>query len=311
MKMVFMGTPDYAASALEALLKAGHEIVAVVTQPDKPKGRGREVQYCAVKECALKHDLKVFQPIKIKDKEAMEVLQQYEADVFVVAAFGQLLSKEVLEMPKYGCINIHASLLPKYRGAAPINWAIIDGESQTGITIMQMDEGIDTGDMLLKEAVSIEEFDTFQSLHDKLKECGARLIVTALQQLELGQLVPEKQDDSNACYAKKIQKSLGFIDWTQEAQVIQRKIRGLNPWPSAYTLFHQKTLKIWEAIVLKECSLGEPGTVHSVTKDAITVYTGNLLLVLKEVQLEGKKRMTVKEFLLGNQVQEGLRFGQE
>lgn len=310
MKIIYMGTPDFSVGALEAMIEAGHEITAVVTQPDKPKGRGKEMQMTPVKECALKHGIPVLQPVKIKTPEAIAELRQYEADAFVVAAFGQIISKEILEMPRYGCINIHASLLPKYRGAAPIQRVILDGETETGVTIMQMDEGIDTGDMLMKTVVPIDAKDTGETLHDKLAAAGAKLIVEALREIEAGNIHPEKQDDSKSCYAKMLSKSLGLIDWNQEAVVIERLIRGLNSWPSAYTYLQGKTMKIWEAEVLEEKAEGAAGTVAAVTKDAIVVNTGVNKLKITTCQLEGKKRMSVKDFLLGYTVEVGTQFTQ-
>ena len=305
MKIVFMGTPDFAVGALEALVEAGHEVAAVVTQPDKPKGRGKEMQQTPVKVCALKHNIEVFQPVKIKTPEAVEVLKGYGADLFVVAAFGQILSKEILEMPKFGCVNIHASLLPKYRGAAPIQWAILDGEKETGVTIMQMNEGLDTGDMLTKVIVPIEDTDTGESLFDKLAEAGAKLLIETIPQIEAGTVTPMPQDDSLSTYAKMIKKEMGLIDWKKEAVVLERLVRGMNSWPSAYTHFNGKTLKVWEAAVEAGNKSTAAGTVVEVTKDSIKVQTGADLLVLKQIQLEGKKRMDVAVFLLGYKVETG------
>lgn len=330
MKIVYMGTPDYAVGALQALIEAGHEVVAVVTQPDKPKGRGKEMQMTPVKACALSHDIPVFQPAKIKTLEAVETLRGYGADVFVVAAFGQILSEEILTMPRYGCINIHASLLPKYRGAAPIQRVILDGEKETGITIMQMDKGVDTGDILLQSVVPITEKETGDSLYEKLTCEGAGLIVKALQKLEAGELVPVKQNDAESCYAKMLDKSMGKIDWQQSAVQIERLVRGLNSWPSAYTSFHGKTLKLWESEevndrktdlpersgdtepnkVLPDGSRALPGMITAVEKDAFYVQTGEGSLKVTEVQLEGKKRMAVKAFLLGCQLRPGERLGE-
>ncbi|NTV77910.1 MAG: methionyl-tRNA formyltransferase, partial [Clostridiales bacterium] len=299
MRIVFMGTPEYAAIALEEIILAGHQVILVVTQPDKPKGRGKEMQMSAVKECAIKYNLPVFQPVKVKTQEAVMFLKEYEADVFVVAAFGQILSKEILNMPQYGCINIHASLLPKYRGAAPIQWAIIDGEKTTGITAMQMDEGIDTGDMLDKAEVSIEEKETADSLFDKLSQTGAKLIVKVLKQLEQGPIQGEKQDDSLSNYAKRIDKSFGRIDWNKSAVTIERLIRGLNSWPSAYTTLENSLLKIWEADVIMEDEEDntnftdaeiQNGTITDVLKDGIVVKTGDGSLIIRTLQLEGRKR---------------------
>ena len=319
MNIVFMGTPDFAVGALEAIIGAGHRVSAVVTQPDKPKGRGKEVQMTPVKACALKHEIPVFQPVKIKEAEAVEILRGYEADVFVVAAFGQILSEEILTMPKYGCVNIHASLLPKYRGSAPIQWAIINGEKTTGVTIMQMDRGIDTGDMLMKTEVTIDPRETGDSLHDKLSAAGAQLIVEALSKIERGDVTPVKQNDAQSCYAKMLQKSMSRIDWKQSAEALDYLIRGMISWPGASTVYRGKTLKIWEEEpVTQEKMRGqnieqhtdgaEPGTVVCVEKDAFYVQTGEGILKILTVQPEGKKRMAVKDFLLGYQIKPGDRF---
>lgn len=324
MKLVFMGTPDFAVGALEALIEAGHEITAVVTQPDKPKGRGKEMQYPPVKECALRHGIEVFQPVKIKAPEAVETLRTYEAELFVVAAFGQILSQEILDMPKYGCINIHASLLPKYRGAAPIQWAILDGEPYTGVTIMQMNAGMDTGDILTNVQVPITPEETGDSLFDKLCIAGAKLCVDTIPLIEQGKLTPRVQNEAEATYAGRLSKTIGRIDWQEDARVIERKVRGLNSWPSAYTTYHGKQMKIWSAAVAdtahdtdeggrmaqtygKESYL--PGTITDVTKDCFTVRTGNGDLIVREVQLEGKKRMSVRDFLLGYAVTVGEMIG--
>lgn len=308
MKIVFMGTPDFSVGALEAIIEAGHQVSAVVTQPDKPKGRKKELQMSPVKECALRHGIPVFQPIKIRTPEAVEELRTYEADVFVVAAFGQILSEEILQMPRYGCINIHASLLPKYRGAAPIQWVILNGEAETGITIMQMDKGIDTGDMFLKCVVPLEPKETGESLSDKLREAGAGLIVKALPMLERGELVPEKQNEAEATYVSVLKKSQGHIDWTKDAISIERLVRGLNSWPSAYTYYNGKSLKIWEAEPVQEeqQSLSQKaGIITRVEKDAFYVKTGDGLLKITELQMEGKKRMRVTDFLRGYSLQAG------
>ena len=312
MKIVFMGTPDFAVGALEAIVQAGHQVTAVVTQPDKPKGRGKEVQMTPVKQCALKYDIPVFQPVKIKAQEAVEELRKYEADIFIVAAFGQILSEEILTMPRFGCVNIHASLLPKYRGAAPIQWVILNGEKETGITIMQMDKGLDTGDMLLKCVVPIEEKETGETLHDKLCEAGAKLIVEVLPKIEKGEIEPEKQKEEEASYVTMLKKSLGHIDWSKDASAIDRLVRGLNSWPSAYTYYNKKTLKIWESEPVERENVNGmiAGSIEKVEKDAFYVRTGKGLLKVTEVQLEGKKRMKVKDFLLGYPLTEGILLGE-
>ena len=308
MKVIFMGTPEFSVGALDALVEAHHQVVLVVTQPDKPKGRGKEMQITPVKACAIKHDIPVFQPVKIKEKEAVETLRGYEADVFVVAAFGQILSEEILNMPKHGCINIHASLLPKYRGAGPIQRVILDGMKETGITIMKMDKGIDTGDMLLQSVVPIDEKETGDSLHDKLAIAGSKLIVEALSKIEAGDITPVKQNDADSCYAGMLNKSMGKIDWNKDAVQIERMVRGLNSWPGTYTSYNGKVLKIWESEVCEKEKKSEnevPGTVIAVDKEAVYVRTGENALKITQVQLEGKKRMYVKEFLLGCRIEAG------
>lgn len=309
MKIVFMGTPDFAAGALEAIIKAGHEVTCVVTQPDKAKGRSDKLQMTPVKECALRYGIPVFQPVRIKRPEAVEELGRYEADVYVVAAFGQILSQEILDMPRLGCVNIHASLLPKYRGAAPIQWSIIDGEKETGVTIMQMDAGVDTGDMLLQRAIPIEDTDTGESLFDKLCVLGAELILEALPKLEAGELIPVPQDESASTYAKMLTKEQGCIDWNTSAPSIERLVRAMNSWPSAYTYRGGKLLKIWESRVKTDCDLpaeGTPcGTVLGSDKDRFWVLSGDGVLEVLSVQPEGKKRMSVHDYLLGKPFEPG------
>ena len=308
MRIVFMGTPDFSVGTLEALIEAGHEVVLAVTQPDKPKGRGKEGQFSPVKETALAHGIPVFQPRRVRDPECVEELGKYRADVMVVIAFGQILPKEILEMTPYGCINVHASLLPKYRGAAPIQWAVIDGEPVSGVTTMQMDEGLDTGDMLLKTEVALDEKETGGSLHDKLASAGAKLCVRTLKELEAGRLVPEKQGESPTAYARMLDKKLGAIDWTRSACSIERLVRGLNPWPSAYTDWNGKTMKIWEADVTEAESGQTPGTVMAVQKNSFSVQTGKGQLVVKALQIPGKKRMDTGAFLRGYTLEEGTQF---
>lgn len=308
MKIVFMGTPDFARGALEALIAAGHEITAIVTQPDKAKGRSKELQYPPVKECALEHNIPIMQPVRIKTKDAIDELRKYEADVFVVAAFGQILSQEILDMPRYGSLNIHGSLLPKYRGASPIQQVIINGEEETGVTIMQMDAGIDTGDMLYKKSIKIEDTDTFETLHDKLMILGGESIVEALELLEQGKLIPQKQDETLSCHASLITKEMGNIDFSKKAIEINRLVRGLNPWPSAYTYYNGKQLKVWETGVEENTIPEQAGRVLEVTKDTIKVACGEGCLCIKSLQLEGKKRMSTHDFLLGVKVQPGDEF---
>ena len=310
MKVVFMGTPDFAVGALEAIIQAGHEVTAVVTQPDKPKGRSGQMQFPPVKEYAVKYNIPVFQPVKVKEPEAVAELRNYEADIYVVAAFGQILTKEILNMPRFGCVNIHASLLPKYRGAAPIQQAIIDGETETGVTIQQMNEGIDTGDILSTVIVPIDKKETAESLFVKLEQAGAQLIVDTLAKIEKGEITPVPQDESKASYVRMMKKTLGKIDWNKEAVVIERLVRGLNSWPSAYTFFEGKSLKLWNCDVIEEICTEAPGTIVRVNKDSIDVATGNGVLRILELQLEGKKRMDTKSFLLGNAWKAGMCLGQ-
>ena len=311
MRIIFMGTPDFSVGTLEALVEAGHEVCLVVTQPDKPKGRGKEMQYTPVKEAALKHGIEVYQPRRIREAECVEKLRQYNADIMVVIAFGQIIPKEILEMVPYGCVNVHASLLPKYRGAAPIQWSIIDGEVVTGVTTMQMDEGLDTGDMLLKTEVPITAEETGESLHDKLAKAGAALCVETLAKLQEGSIVPEKQGESPTAYAKMLDKKLGNIDWTKSAVEIERLVRGLNSWPSAYTYWNKKVVKIWKASVTDENSNEQAGTVVKVEKDGFYVQTGNGLLKVLELQIPGKKRMDAGAFLRGYTIEPGEVFHQE
>ncbi len=311
MKVIFMGTPDFSVGTLEALVEAGHEVVLAVSQPDKPKGRGKEMQFTPVKECALKYNIPVYQPRRVREAECIEELRKYNADIMVVVAFGQILPKEILEMAPYGCVNVHASLLPKYRGSAPIQWAIINGEEVTGVTTMQMDEGLDTGDMLLKTEIPIEEKETGGSLFDKLAAAGAKLCVETLEALQNKTVTPVPQGETTTAYAKMLDKQLGNIDWTKRAVEIERLIRGLTPWPSAYTDWNGKVMKIWDAEVdfekveTVEIVEARPGTIVKVEKDAFYVQTGDGLLKVLELQIPGKKRMDAGAFLRGYQVKAG------
>jgi methionyl-tRNA formyltransferase len=309
MKVVFMGTPDFAVGTLEAIIEAGHEVVLVVTQPDKPKGRSGALQFPPVKECAVAHGLEVFQPTKIRLEENVEFLRKYEADIFVVAAFGQILPKSILDMPKYGCINVHASLLPKYRGAAPIQWAVINGDPVTGVTIQQMDIGVDTGDIILTKELAIAEDETGGGLFDKLAVVGAKACLEAMEQIADGTATRTPQNHDEATHVSMISKEFGNIDWNKSAVEIERLIRGLNPWPSAYTKLDSKTFKIWKAAVIAKNSEAEPGCVCEITKDSLCVQTGEGLLSLLEVQLEGKKRMEIDAFLRGYSVEKGTVLG--
>ncbi len=311
--VVFMGTPDFAVGTLLELIDSRYEVSAVFTQPDKPKGRGKAMQMTPVKETALEHNIPVYQPVKIRDEQWIEVLEDLHPDVIVVVAFGQLIPKRILELPKYGCINVHASLLPAYRGAAPIQWAVINGEEVSGVTTMQMDTGLDTGDMLMKETVKLDPKETGGSLFDKLSMVGAKLLIRTLEALENGTAVPEKQpEESSTEYAEMLTRQHGCIDWTKSAAQIECLIRGMNPWPSAYTKFHGKTLKIWSASVVDEhAKSGVPGTAAQVDKHSLLIQTGEGLLSVEELQPEGKKRMDIDAFLRGYPVKQGEIFGEE
>ena len=305
MKIVFMGTPDFAVPTLEALYQSRHEVVAVVTQPDKPKGRGKAMAMPPVKEKALEYGIPVYQPVRVRKDEAFfEELTKIQPDVIVVIAFGQILPERILNLPKYGCINIHASLLPKYRGAAPIQWAVIDGEKESGVTTMMMDVGLDTGDMLEQKAIPLDEKETGGSLFDKLSALGGSMILSTLKGLENGTITRTPQGESGTSYAKMLTKEMGHIDWTKDAVSIERLVRGLNPWPSAYTLYAGKTMKIWSAEVTDLPGERAPGKIH-VTKDRLFLETGEGVLDVKELQLEGKKRMDTASFLRGFQMEDG------
>lgn len=310
MRIVFMGTPEFSVPTLEALI-AHHEVIGVVTQPDKRKGRGKTMAFPPVKETALAHDIPVYQPVKVREEGFVEMLRELAPDVIVVVAFGQILPESILELPKYGCINVHASLLPKYRGAAPMQWAIINGEKETGITTMYMAKGLDTGDMIEKVVIPIAPKETGETLHDKLSAAGGTLILSTLDKLEAGTAVRIPQNDEESSYAGMLTKELGEIDWTRSAVSIERLIRGLNSWPSAYTHMNGKTLKIWDADAVEDQGVAAPGTVTDVKKDCFYVQTGDGLLKVNEVQLQGKKRMPVQAFLLGYPVKKGMVYGRQ
>ncbi|WP_303710563.1 methionyl-tRNA formyltransferase [Phascolarctobacterium succinatutens] len=307
MRIVFMGTPDFAVGSLQALCESGkHEILAVVTQPDRPKGRGNKLLQTPVKEYALEQGLTVYQPQKVKTPEFVELLHELQPELIVVAAFGQFLSKEILELPKYGCINVHASLLPKYRGAAPIQYAIIKGEKESGVTIMQMDIGMDTGAMLDKVVVPIAENTTMGELHDALREQGAALLLQVIDKIATGTAVAEPQDDAQATYATLLDRSMEHIDWSKTAQEVHNLIRGFNPAPSTFTkLPNGKSLKIWGSKMTDKSSAAAAGTVIETGKHSFFVACGEGVLEITEVQPESKKRMPAQGFLNGRGVQEG------
>ncbi len=306
-RTVFMGTPAFAVPTLDVLLKAGLNLVGVYTQPDRPKGRGQALAAPPVKEMALRHGIPVFQPQKLRAPEVVEGLRVLAPDLIVVVAFGQILPKSVLEIPRYGCINVHASLLPKYRGAAPINQAIIDGETETGITTMLMDVGLDTGPMLLKRSLAIGPDETAGELHDRLCMLGGETMAATLQLLLRGELHPEVQDDSQTCYAAMLKKEDGCIDWSQSAQQIHNRIRGLSPWPGTYTELNGEPLKLFLTRV--EAGEGEAGTILAPAADAVRIACGSGVLAVRELQLPGKKRLAAADFLRGCPLPVGSRLG--
>ncbi len=306
MKIVFMGTPDFAVPSLEALIEK-YGVEAVFTQPDRPKGRGKKMAFSAVKEVAVKHDIKVFQPEKLKDdREAIEYLKELNPDFIIVVAFGQILTKEVLDIPRFGCINLHASLLPMYRGAAPLNWVIINGEKKSGNTTMLMDVGLDTGDMLLKDEVEITENMTAGELHDILMVRGGNLLIETIEGIVNGSLKGIKQE-GETCYAKMLSKNTGKISWNNSALDIHNLIRGLNPWPIAHTTYKDENMKIYESEVLAENSSKEPGTILSVNKAGIKVSCKEGILLIKKVQFPNGKPLTIEQYINGKDVEVGYK----
>ena len=306
MKIVFMGTPDFAVPSLEALIEK-YGVEAVFTQPDRPKGRGKKIAFSPVKEVAIKHDIKVFQPEKLKDdREAIEYLKDIKPDFIIVVAFGQILTKEVLDMPKYGCINLHASLLPMYRGAAPLNWVVINGEKKSGNTTMLMDVGLDTGDMLLKDEVEITENMTAGELHDILMVRGGNLLIETIEGVVKGTIKGIKQE-GETCYAKMLSKNTGKISWYKSAIEIHNLIRGLNPWPIAHTTYKDDNMKIYESEALNENSNKEPGTILSVNKTGMKVSCNEGVLLVKKVQLPNGKPLTIEQYINGKDIEVGCK----
>ena len=317
MKIIFMGTPDFAVAALDALCAAGQNVILAVTQPDRQKGRGRQVIQTPVSVCAQKWGVPVFQPARIREPEAVEKIRSLQPDLIVVAAFGQILPQELLDIPRLGCVNIHASLLPGLRGAAPIQWAVINGDAESGVTLMQMNAGLDTGDILFQEKVAIGPQETGESLYEKLAELGGQMIVRYLPAIESGDINPVPQDDERSSYAPMLCKEMGEIDWTMPAAQIERRLRGMLPWPGAYTKLDGHVLKIWSAEVAEGMDRGKgmpaqqamPGTVLCTDKTRIFVSTGDGVLALLEVQAEGKKRMGTDAFLRGTKIPAGTLLG--
>lgn len=306
MKIIFMGTPDFAVPTLESLFAKGYSIDLVITQKDKPKGRGKKVQYTPVKEKALELGLSVYQPDNVNDPESIEIMKKLNPDFIVVVAYGQILKKEILEMPKYNCLNVHASLLPKYRGAAPINWAIVNGEKETGVTIMEMAEGLDTGDMILWESIPINLDDDYPSIHDKLSILGGSLIIDTLEKIKNDNFTRTVQDNSISTYASMLSKETGIINWNNSAEDIRNLVRGLKPWPSAYTQYKDDTLKIHDVDIVDKVKDGENGEIVKVDKEGIYVKTLDKTILIKELQFPGKKKLLVKDYLKGNSIEEGV-----
>lgn len=308
MKIVFMGTPEFSVPSLKKLIET-HNVECVLTQPDKPKGRGKKMAYSQVKEEALKHDITVYQPIKLKDDRGLiEILKEISPDFIIVVAFGQILTREVLDIPKYGCINLHASLLPMYRGAAPLNWAIINGEKISGNTTMLMDIGLDTGDMLLKDEVTITENMTCGELHDILSVRGADLLLRTIDGIVNKTIIPEKQKEETF-YAKMLDKKLAHISWNKTAQEIHNLVRGLNPWPIAYSNYNGDRMKIYETEVLYESSNKEPGTILNVDKNGIKVACKEGCLLIKKVQFPNGKPLTIEQYINGHKIEKKEKLG--
>lgn len=312
MRIVFMGTPDYAVPSLSKLIAEGYTIVGVVTQPDRPKGRKQILTPPPVKEVALEYGIPVYQPEKIRKAECYEQVLNWNPDLIVTAAFGQILPKALLDAPKYGCINVHASLLPKYRGGAPIHYAVINGEKETGVTIMYMVEALDAGAIISQAAIPIEETDTTGTLYDKLKELGAELLIRTIPDMIAGKITPVEQDEKNVSYAPNIKREDEYLDFNRPARCLYNQVRGLNPWPVAYTIFQGQPLKVWWVEWCDEKASLPPGTIEEISDSGITVATGEGKLILKEIQPAGKKRMMVNDYLRGNTViKAGMRFGEE
>lgn len=309
MRIVFMGTPEFAVPSLEALLKSEDEVVGVVTQPDRPKGRGHELAPPPVKIIAQQAGIPVLQPLKIRTLDFLDALAAWKPDLIAVTAFGRILHAPILNLPPMGCVNVHGSLLPKYRGAAPVQWAVINGETETGITTMLMDEGMDTGAMLLQESIPISPDDTAGTLAPRLASIGGRLLVETISRLKAGAIAPIAQDHAHATLAPLLKKEDGAIDWTAEARSIANRIRGLSPWPGAYTFYGQERWNIWRAVAAQEPAEGQPGTLLAVTKQSLTVATGSGTLDLLEIQAANSKRMSVAQFLAGHRLSPGEQLG--
>lgn len=309
MRIVFMGTPEFAVPSLEALLRSDDQVVGVISQPDRPKGRGHQLVAPPVKAVAERAGIPVVQPLKIRTPEFMQTLSSWKPDLIAVTAFGRILHAPILQLPPMGCVNVHGSLLPKYRGAAPVQWAVINGETETGITTMLMDEGMDTGPMLLQEALAILPDDTAGTLAPRLAELGGRLLVDTIARLKAGTLTSTKQDDGRATMAPLLKKEDGVMDWAMSATALGNRVRGLSPWPGAYTFLGGERWNIWKAVPQSAATTEKPGTIVTVNKQSILVATGEGLLDLQEIQLPNSKRLSVGQFLAGHRVTIGEQFG--
>ena len=309
MRLVFMGTPDFASASLEALLRSNDSVVGIVTQPDRPKGRGQTLTPSPVKLLAQQVQIPLLQPLKMKDPEFLHALAGWKPDMIAVAAFGRILPPVILTLPPLGCINVHGSLLPKYRGAAPIQWAIINGETETGITTMLMDEGMDTGAILLQEAIPITTHETSGTLAPQLAELGGKLLVETIARLKAGTLVPQPQDTSRATLAPLLKKEDGAIDWTLPAMALANRVRGLSPWPGAYTTVGSDSWRIWRALALPGPVTTPPGVIVAITREAIHVATGDGVLAVMELQPANNRRMAVSQYLAGHPIAIGLQLG--
>jgi methionyl-tRNA formyltransferase len=305
LRIIFMGTPRFALPSLQILIDRSEQIAAVVTQPDRPAGRGQHIALPPVKELALKHHLPVLQPVKVRDAQFIAQIKELSPNLIVVVAFGQILPRALLDIPAFGCVNVHASLLPFYRGAAPISWVLINGETETGVTIMLLDEGMDTGDMLMQEKLPLMPTDTVVTLHDRLAQSGARLLGKALDELGSTGWTRIPQDHVRATYAPLLKKEDGLIQWQKRAREIHNQIRGMNPWPGCFTYFNGKLLKVFAIEVGEQHAKETPGSIIEISESGITVATGTGALILKEIQLEGKKRMPAEEFIKGKTIKPG------
>lgn len=310
MKVVYMGTPEFAVPCLETLINSKHEVVGVFTQPDRKSGRGQKINITPVKSKAIEYNIPIFQPTTLKNEDVIKEIENLNPDLIVVVAYGQILPKHILEIPKHGCINVHASLLPKYRGSGPINWVVINGEKKTGITTMYMDIGLDTGDMLLKEEIEIGEEETAGELHDRLMELGAKVLSKTLELVETNELNPIPQNNDESSYAPMLTKNLGIIDWSKSAEEIKNLIRGTIPWPTSFTTYNNKVMKIWKSSVIKSDKQYDPGIILKLESDRILVGTGKGILAIEEIQFSGKKRMSVQSYLVGNNIEENTRLGE-